>query len=282
MRYLLTGGHGMLGRDLQSALRGRDTSAFGHNELDITNLNAVRNAVAGHDVIINSAAYTHVDDAEAHEETAYAVNATGAHNLAIACEAVGARLIQISTDYVFNGKTQHPYAEDTPLSPLSVYGRTKAEGELLANKAHPHGTYIVRTAWLYGAHGRNFANTMLRLAHTNPTIPVANDQNGQPTWTADLAKHILLLIDKNAPPGIYHATNSGNATRFQFARAIFSDMGIDPERIQPTTSDTFNRPAPRPTYSVLGHQSWAKVGLPAMRPWRKALRDACAQGALKG
>ena len=280
MRYLITGASGMLGTDLQAALAGRDVTALGRADLDVTDLDAVRAAVTGHDVVINAAAYTKVDDAESHEDAAFAVNATGARNLAIAARDAGAKLVQVSTDYVFRGDATTPYAEDTAREPLSAYGRTKGAGEEAALTEHPDGTYVVRTAWLYGAHGPNFAATMVRLAGSHPTVSVVTDQVGQPTWTADLAAQIVALLDSGAPAGIYHGTNGGEATWFDFTRAIFEEVGLDPERVQPTDSSAFVRPAPRPAYSVLGHDAWAAAGLDPMRDWREALHDAVSVGAV--
>lgn len=273
-RYLLTGATGMLGRDLQAALAGREVTALGRADLDVTDPAAVRAAAAGHDVIINTAAYTKVDDAETHEDQAYAVNALGARNLSIAASAGSARLVQVSTDYVFNGSATSPYREDTPLDPISAYGRTKAAGETFVLEENPAGSYIVRTAWLYGANGPNFAKTMLRLAATHDTVSVVNDQFGQPTWTADLARQIVALLDAEAPAGIYHGTNSGQASWYDFARAVFTNAGLDPDRVLPTDSTQFVRPAPRPSYSVLGHDAWHTAGLQPMRDWTDALSDA--------
>jgi dTDP-4-dehydrorhamnose reductase len=281
-RYLITGAAGMLGQDLQKALSGRDFTALSRSDLDVTDLEAVRKAVAGHDVVINASAYTKVDDAEANEADAFAVNAIGAQNLAIAASENGAKLVQVSTDYVFDGSATTPYDEATPLNPISAYGRTKAEGERLALAANPEGTYIVRTAWLYGAGGPNFAKTMLRLAASHDTVSVVTDQLGQPTWTGDLARQIVELLDADAAPGIYHATNSGEASWFDFTREIFQVVGLDPERVKPTTSAQFVRPAPRPDYSVLGHDAWARTGISPMRNWRAALSAAYSAGVLQG
>jgi dTDP-4-dehydrorhamnose reductase len=280
MTYLLTGAAGMLGQDLQRALDGRTLTALGRDELDVTDLDAVRSAASGHDVIINAAAYTKVDDAEEHEDTAHAVNAIGAGNLATAAAENNARLVQVSTDYVFNGHADSPYPEDTPLDPISAYGRTKADGERRAFAANPGATYVVRTAWLYGAGGPNFAKTMLSLAAGHDTISVVDDQLGQPTWTADLARQIVVLLDANAPGGVYHATNAGQTSWYHFARAVFEEAGLDPDRVKPTDSSSFVRPAPRPSYSVLGHGTWAKVGLAPLRGWREALTDAARAGVL--
>ena len=279
-RYLITGAAGMLGQDLQRALAGRDVSALGRLDLDVTDLDAVRAGVAGHDVVINASAYTKVDDAESHEADALAVNAIGAQNLAIATSEIGAKLVQVSTDYVFDGSATSPYNEATPLNPISAYGRTKAEGERLALAANPDGTYIVRTAWLYGAGGPNFVKTMLRLAASHDTVSVVTDQLGQPTWTGDLARQIVELLDADAAPGIYHATNSGEASWYDFTREIFQVVGLDPERVKRTTSSEFVRPAPRPDYSVLGHDGWARAGISPMRNWRAALSAAHSAGVL--
>ena len=280
MKYLITGANGMLGHDLQSVLAGRDVTALSRAELDVTDLDAVREASDKHDFIINAAAYTKVDDAEEHEDLAYAVNATGAANLATAAAENGAQLVQLSTDYVFDGTATTPYAENSPLGPVSAYGRTKAEGERLAQQLNPGRTHVIRTAWTYGQHGPNFARTMLRLAAERDELTVVSDQVGQPTWTLDLANQIVALLDSGAPAGIYHGTNSGEASWYDFARAIFSAAGLDADRVKPTDSSQFVRPAPRPPYSVLGHSAWKTVGLAPMRNWREALAAAANQGVL--
>ncbi|BDZ51563.1 NAD(P)-dependent oxidoreductase [Frondihabitans sucicola] len=277
-RYLVTGARGMLGSDLVEALFGRDVTLLGRADLDVTDRGAVLAAVEGHDVVINAAAYTRVDDAETHEDEALAVNGAAVGLLAEATAAQGAKLVTVSTDYVFDGTATLPYGEETPLDPLNAYGRTKAAGERLALAANPDGTYVVRTAWLYGRHGPNFASTMLRLAATNDTVTVVDDQIGQPTWTSDLAAQIVALVDADAPAGVYHGTNSGRATWFDFAQAVFKVAGLDPDRVKPTDSSQFVRPAPRPSFSVLGHDAWQRAGLDAMRPWHEALTEAAGTG----
>ncbi len=280
-RYLLTGAGGMLGHDLLSALAGRNVTAVTRSDLDVTDLDAVREAVAGHEVVINAAAYTRVDDAETDEDAALAVNAAGAGNLAIAAAEIGAILVQVSTDYVFDGTAASPYAEVTPRNPVSAYGRTKAEGERLVEEHNGDRSYIVRTAWLYGAHGGNFAKTMLRLATQRDELSVVSDQVGQPTWTLDLANQIVALLDANAPFGIYHGTNSGQASWFQFAQAVFRNAGLDPDRVKPTDSSAFVRPAPRPAYSVLGHDAWRGTGIEPQRNWQEALAVAMSRGVVE-
>lgn len=279
-RYLVTGAAGMLGRDLQHALAGREVTALTRAELDVTDPRAVSAAVAGHDVVFNTAAYTDVDGAESHEAEAFAINAAGVENLARAASSTGAKLVTISTDYVFDGTATQPYSEATPRNPINAYGRSKAAGEELAIAAHPAGAYVVRTAWLYGAGGSNFAATMLRLAASNPTVSVVDDQLGQPTWTADLAAQLVAMMDADAPAGIYHGTSAGQTSWFGFAQAIFAEAGLDPERVRPTDSASFVRPARRPSYSVLGHGAWAAARLAPMRPWREALTAAAASGVL--
>lgn len=279
--YLVAGAGGMLGRDLLAVLADRDATGLTRAQLDVTDPSAARDAVEGFDVVINASAYTRVDDAESDEAAAFAVNATGAANLASAAAATGAVLVQVSTDYVFDGTATSPYAEDAPRHPTSAYGRTKAEGERLALQAHPAGTRIVRTAWAYGQHGGNFAKTMLRLAGERDTVEVVTDQVGQPTWTRELAGQIVRMLDAGAPAGIYHGTSSGEASWFEFARAVFELGGYDPDRVKPTESALFVRPAPRPSYSVLGHDAWLAAGVEPLRNWREALAAAFSTGALE-
>ena len=281
MRFLITGASGMLGRDLQTVLAGREVTALSRADLDVSDHAAVRAAVADHDIIINAAAYTKVDEAETHEPAAAMVNAVGAGHLAKASAEEGALLVQLSTDYVFDGTATSPYSEDAPTRPASAYGRTKADGERRALDANPDGTFIVRTAWLYGEHGPNFARTMLALGGQRPEVSVVTDQIGQPTWTMDLARQIVALVDSDAPAGIYHGTAGGQASWFDFARELFELGGLDPQNVKPTDSSAFVRPAPRPAYSVLGHDAWSEVGLEPMRDWKVALREAFDTGALK-
>jgi len=280
-RVLVTGGRGMLGQDLLPALAAHDVTAPGRADLDITDEAAVRAAVAGHDVVVNLAAYTAVDAAEEHEEEARAINATGAGILARAAAEAGARIVHVSTDYVFDGSAASPYPEDAPHAPVSAYGRTKAEGERLVLEGHPGGASVVRTAWLYGAGGPSFPSTMLRLAASHDTVSVVDDQRGQPTWTVDLAARIVELVDAGAPAGVFHGTASGETTWHGLAQAVFAAAGLDPARVLPTDSASFVRPAPRPAYSVLGHDAWSRIDLAPLRDWREALSDAAAHGVLR-
>jgi dTDP-4-dehydrorhamnose reductase len=278
VRYLVLGGGGMLGADLLAEFGEKNVVAPRSADLDIRDADALREAASGIDVVINAAAYTRVDDAESHEDDARAINATGAGNAARAAADAGARFVQLSTDYVFAGRADEPYREDAPVEPASAYGRTKAEGEQLVLEAHP-SPYIVRTAWLYGAAGPNFARTMLKLAAERDTVSVVSDQVGQPTWTADLAGWIADLLRVDAAPGIYHGTNGGSTSWFGYARGVFDRAGLDPERVLPTDSASFERPAPRPAYSVLGHTAWTRAALDTPRDWTAALDEAFADGA---
>ena len=277
-RWLVTGAGGMLGLDVQVALAlsgvdEDDVTGLTRTQLDVTDADAVRDAVRGHDVVVNCAAYTAVDDAESHEAQAFAVNAIGAANVADACRSVGARLVHLSTDYVFAGDADEPYAEDAALSPLSAYGRTKAAGEWAVQARCPQA-WIVRTAWLYGAAGPNFVRTMASLAARHDTIDVVDDQRGQPTWTMDVARAVLQLVDESAPFGVWHATSQGDTTKYGLTREIFRLLGLDPERVRPTTSAAFPLPAPRPAYSVLGHDAWRMARLAPLPRWEKSLAEA--------
>ncbi|TQM64014.1 dTDP-4-dehydrorhamnose reductase [Humibacillus xanthopallidus] len=272
LRVLVTGAGGMLAYDLVPRLHaaGHQVTAFSRGDLDVTDAGECIAGVAGHDLVINTAAHTAVDAAETEEGIAFSINAVGAANLARACTHAGARMVQISTDYVFDGTATEPYAVDHPIAPRSAYGRTKAAGEW-AVQALCTDYWIVRTAWLYGHGGPNFVSTMLRLAGERETLSVVDDQRGQPTSTVDLSDLLLRLVEANAPSGTYHGTSSGETTWCGFARAIFEESGLDPARVQPTTTEAFPRPAPRPAYSVLSHASLAAADVPAVRPWRPGL-----------
>jgi dTDP-4-dehydrorhamnose reductase len=280
VRVLITGAGGQLGQDLLSLLPG-DAVGLTHHDLDVADATSVANAMAAHEpeVVINAAAWTDVDGAETDEASATAVNRDGPANFAAACAQHNAALVHISTDYVFDGTATAPYDEDAPVAPQSAYGRSKAAGEA-AVLAAGGPFYVVRTAWLYGAGGRNFVRTMAGLARKGDPIDVVNDQRGAPTWTRDLAGGLLALVDKRPAPGIYHATSTGDTTWFGFAHAIFTEVGADPDLVRPVTSEAFRRPAPRPAYSVLSANRWVSASLPPLLPWREALAAAVkAEGA---
>ncbi|PVU83965.1 dTDP-4-dehydrorhamnose reductase [Cellulomonas sp. WB94] len=281
MRWLVTGARGMLGQDLVARLlaRGDEVTPSDRDELDITDPRATSDAVAGHDFVANCAAWTAVDDAETREPAAFGVNAIGAASVARAAARHGARVVHVSTDYVFDGTATSPYREDGPLSPRSAYGRTKAAGEW-AVRAEAADHLIVRTAWLYGAGGSCFPKTIARVAAERGALDVVDDQVGQPTWTGDLADLILRLADAKVPSGVYHGTSSGETSWFGFARAIVAAAGLDPEIVRPTTSGAFLRPAPRPSYSVLGHDGLRVVGVAPIAAWEE--RWKLAAGAVLG
>ncbi|MEV4216878.1 dTDP-4-dehydrorhamnose reductase [Nonomuraea sp. NPDC049725] len=270
MRWLITGGGGMLAADVldRIGLTGEPVLALGRSELDLRDARAVRDFVSAYRprVVVNCAAWTAVDEAETREAEALAVNGHAVRTLAEACERVAARLVHLSTDYVFDGAGVLPYAEDAPTAPLNAYGRTKLAGERAALE---HGHYVVRTAWLYGATGRNFVRTMIELAGSRPFVDVVADQRGQPTWSADLADFLVRLAQSDLPPGVYHGTSSGETTWHGLATEVFTLLGADPARVRPVPAAAFPRPAPRPAYSVL-----AGTRCELMRPWREALHAA--------
>jgi dTDP-4-dehydrorhamnose reductase len=274
-RWLVTGAGGMLGRDLVGLLetRGAAVVPVTRAELDITDRPAVLAVVrdARPDVVVNCAAWTAVDLAESREAAALAVNGAGAAHVAEACALAGARMVQLSTDYVFDGTARVPYPEAAAPAPATAYGRTKLAGEQAVAALLPGRAWIVRTAWLYGAHGANFVATMIRLARAQPGVTVVDDQYGQPTSTVTVAERILALVAAAAPAGVYHATCSGQTTWFALAQAIFALLGADPDRVTPIPSTQLTRPAPRPAYSVLGHAAWARAGLAPPEDWRTVL-----------
>jgi dTDP-4-dehydrorhamnose reductase len=272
VKVVVAGAAGMLGRALVTTLQGggHDVLAASRARLDVRSLDACRRQISPDvEVVVNAAAWTDVDGAETAEADAFAVNATGAANLAIASREAGARLVQLSTDYVFDGTATAPYSEDSPLNPLGAYGRTKAAGEWAVCAEHP-SPLVVRTAWLYGPGANSFVRTMARLAGERDTVDVVDDQRGQPTTTADVAGYVRSLLKHDPPAGAYHATSEGETTWYGLARAIFEELGLDPDRVRPTTSAAFARPAPRPAYSVLGHDRGRTIGL-VLPPWRQAL-----------
>jgi dTDP-4-dehydrorhamnose reductase len=278
-RWLVVGANGMLGHDLVDVIgaAGHDVVGLDLPDIDITSPESVAAALdrVRPEVVVNAAAYTAVDAAEEHEDLALRINGDGPGVLAAEiARHPGVRLVHVSTDYVFAGDATTPYPEDAPPAPRSAYGRTKLAGEVAVRSLLPDRGHIVRTAWLYGVNGANFVKTMLALEATKPQISVVDDQRGQPTWSRDLAAQIAALVEADAPGGIYHGTSSGETTWFGLAREIYRMVGADPERVRPTTTDQFPRPAPRPAYSVLGHDMWAQIGLPPIRDWRDALTEA--------
>ena len=283
MRVLVIGHQGQLGSSLVDVIeRNHGLAVLGidYPDIDITDRASTELVFGGFepDIVVNCAAYTAVDDAEENEDAAMAVNGLGPRIVAEECRKAGAWMVHVSTDYVFDGSATTPYPEDAEPSPASAYGRTKLAGERAVQELLPESHYLVRTAWLYGLRGGNFVKTMLRLEKERDTVSVVTDQLGQPTYAHDLAEQIVRLIDLRPHPGTFHGTNSGETSWYEFTREIFRLAGADPDRVLPTTSTEFVRPAPRPAYSVLGHDAWAAAGIPEMRPWREALTAAFADG----
>ena len=278
MSWLITGGSGQLGIAISEELgsRGIIFRAFSHRDLDITKEPIVRDLIGAlaPKVIINCAAWTDVDGAEANEEMAFLVNSQGVENLAKAAKACGAKFVHISTDYVFSGNSNQSWKETDLKQPISVYGRSKASGEDKALVVYSQGTYIIRAAWLYSPWGKNFVKTIARKALENEPVKVVNDQYGQPTSGTELANRIIELILSSAKPGIYHMTNSGKASWFDFAQEIYRLLGKQDSLVDPVSSDVFVRPAPRPSNSMLSNESWSSAGLPPMSNWKSALKEA--------
>jgi dTDP-4-dehydrorhamnose reductase len=283
VKVLVTGAAGMLGRDvmLAAANAGHDVVGFGRAEMDVTDAATVQRKfeLERPDVVINCAAWTAVDDAEAAEEAAFAVNGTGAGNVAAAAAELGAAVVYVSSDYVFDGAKSEPYVESDQVAPLSAYGRTKLAGEeatMAANKRH----FVVRSSWLFGIGGGNFVETMLRLAQTQSEVLVVRDQVGSPTYTWHLAYGIVRLIE-GIEFGIHHMAAAGQCSWYEFAREIFEQAKIEC-KVLSTTTEMFGAPAPRPPFSVLTSQREHAILLPA---WRDGLagylaqREAAAAGA---
>ena len=274
MKSIITGAQGQLGQELVKQLDKKyeyDVIKTDRDTLDITNIENVNTFTLDQnpDVVINCAAHTAVDLCETDMENAYKINAVGPRNLAIACEKVGAKLVQVSTDYIFDGNGTRPYREDDITCPNSVYGTSKLMGENFVREFCSK-YFIVRTAWLYGE-GNNFVRTMLKLSETNSELNVVNDQIGSPTSTVDLAKAIIDLIHTEHY-GIYHGTCEGQCSWYDFAKKIFEIKNID-IKVNPVTSDEFKRPAPRPKYSVLDNFMLKLVGLNSFRKWEDSLEE---------
>lgn len=278
-RWLVIGANGMLGHDLMgvAGAAGHEVIGLDLPDIDITQPESVAAALrrTAPDVVVNAAAYTAVDAAESDEATALRVNGDGPAVLATeVARHPDVWLVHVSTDYVFDGRADTPYAENAQPNPQSAYGRTKLAGELAVRSGLPDRHYLVRTAWLYGEHGPNFVRTMLNLEQVKPTIDVVDDQRGQPTWSRDLAAQIVALVGSGAAAGTYHATSAGQTTWYGLTTEIYRLIGADPQRVRPTTTDKFPRPAPRPAYSVLGHDGWEGTGVAPIRGWREALLAA--------
>jgi dTDP-4-dehydrorhamnose reductase len=279
MSWMITGGSGQLGIAVSQELDklGISFNACNSKDLDITQSSTVSDGVKklSPSVIINCAAWTDVDGAESHELEASRVNSDGPEYLALAAKLSNSKLIHVSTDYVFSGEGQVPWQISDQINSQSVYGRTKAEGESRVLARYPENSFVVRTAWLYSPWGKNFAKTMTKIAIKGEgEIRVVNDQVGQPTSALDLANLLVQLGQSASPPGIYHGTNSGQATWFEFAQEIFKIAGAEVGRVTPVSSSEYPRPAKRPSYSVLSHDAWVSTSVKPMPDWRIAIAEA--------
>lgn len=280
MKVLVTGANGQLGRDVVLLLEkeGHSVLACDRDQMDITNQAQCNDVISSYhpEAVIHCAAYTAVDAAETDIDGAYKVNAVGTRNVAVAAERAGAKLIYISTDYVFDGNSSNPYQEYDNTNPQSVYGKSKRAGELMVQSLSSKW-FVVRTSWVYGLYGNNFVKTMLKLGQEKPKLQVVHDQKGSPTFTVDLAGFILELMQTEMY-GVYHASNSGTCTWYEFTEAIFAEArNVDgftiQAKLEPCTTEQFPRPAPRPRNSVMDHLSIRTNGLTDIRPWREGLRE---------
>ncbi|WP_179038048.1 dTDP-4-dehydrorhamnose reductase [Paenibacillus sp. URB8-2] len=284
MKVLVTGAAGQLGRDVVLLLesRGHEVLACDRQEMDITDLDQCGKVIGefGPEVVIHCAAHTAVDAAETDVDAAYLINAVGTRNVALTSEKAGAKLVYISTDYVFDGQGSQPYHEYDNTDPKSIYGKSKRAGEILVQTLSSK-YFIVRTSWVYGKYGNNFVKTMLKFGREKPVLQVVDDQKGSPTYTVDLANFLLELIDTEKY-GVYHASNTEVCTWYEFTQAIFAEaeeiLGLKlTAKLEPCTTEQFPRPAPRPRNSVMEHLSIRTNGLQDLPPWREGLKAFLAE-----
>lgn len=301
MRVLVTGAGGQLGRDVLDVLSGavplggsedwldavgvepaEEVLGLDHDQLDVTDEAAVESIVTGFgpDAIIHTAAWTAVDACESDPDRAMAVNTDGTSNVARSAGLVGATVVYVSTDYVFDGTSTRPYLETDETNPLSAYGRSKLGGERAIDL--DHGSTVARTAWVSGYHGANMTRTVMRLASGDGVLRFVDDQQGSPTFTADLAPALAVLARRRLG-GVFHLTNSGATSWYEFAKAVLDEAGGDPSRVHPIATSELDppRPAPRPANSVLDNPAWRSAGLPPLPPWGDGLRrlvDAVRSG----
>lgn len=276
--WAILGGQGQLGlcfRDVLSELS-IENKIFSRSEIDITKLSNINDGLANYRpaVIVNCAAWTAVDNAEDNEDAAFLINAEGARNVALAARHTGAKLVHISTDYVFPGNEAGARDEYAATGPASVYGASKLAGEQAVTSEYCDNSLIVRTAWLYSKYGANFVKTMVRKALTNSEVRVVDDQLGQPTLASDLARHIADLVHHDDATGIFHGTNSGSATWYDLTIAIYEALGVPTSLVSQVASSAYPTKARRPSNSVLGHLHTISLGINEMRPWSDALLES--------
>jgi dTDP-4-dehydrorhamnose reductase len=274
MKILIAGSQGMLGSDLVECLNaGHQVLGLGRAQLDITNPDQCQRAVAEFKpgAVINAAAMTNVDYCESHEEECFRVNAQGTANLATAAAAAGSVFVHYSSDYVFDGTKTEPYREEDATNPLSVYGRSKLQGEELA-RSHCPSHLILRTSWVFGRNGKNFIRTIVGAAREGRPLRVVHDQRGSPSYTRDLAEHTRIMLEAGSL-GTYHLTNSGACSWYELARLAIKYANLDQIEVSPVTTAEFPRPAPRPANSVLSNARLASKGFPLMRPWQEAAEE---------
>ena len=279
MKLLIIGAGGQLGRSLQDVLRIKDLAFLSqtHQDLDITDMLAIKKVVSKSrpDLILNAAAYTNVEQAEIEPMKAFLINEVGARNLAIVAREASSKLIHFSTDYVFSGAHDKPWQIDDEVKPLSVYGKSKLAGEIAIMEEFPENSLIIRTSWLYSPYGNNFYKTILKLAISDTnSIKVVNDQIGQPTNAEDLSNLVISALDNQAPSGIYHGSNSGATTWYDFAVEIFKLAGADTGRLKATITKDYKTKASRPEYSVLDNSKWVEFGVKPLVPWQESVKRA--------
>ncbi len=274
MKILILGHKGMLGSDLMLRLiASHEVTGKDVDEIDIVSEDECRRVIAecSPEIVINAAGYTNVDGCEANREACFSVNAEGVKNVALACRGRGITLVHFSTDYVFDGRKGSPYVEEDLPAPLNVYGASKREGEQFLCE-FAEGFLLIRTAWLYGVHGNNFVKAILGKAAVLKTLEVVDDQVGSPTWTRDLAAAVELLIE-GGHTGIFHVTNRGRCSWYEFARAIVQYADLNDVGIQPISTEKLDRPAVRPAWSVLDCRKFEAASGMTLPPWRSALKD---------
>ncbi|AZN39471.1 dTDP-4-dehydrorhamnose reductase [Paenibacillus albus] len=273
MKLFVTGAGGQLGKELMQLELPPHIQIFGagRDQLDITNAEQCRQVLAAYapDAVLHCAAYTAVDKAESEPAAAFLVNEEGTRNIALAAAACGAKLCYISTDYVFDGGASEPYEEHDSVNPQTVYGRSKLAGEQAVQSILDR-FFIVRTSWVFGKYGNNFVRTIVKLASERSELQVVSDQIGSPTYTLDLARFLVELV-QTEHYGIYHASNQGICSWYDFAQAILSESGLDAVKLVPCATSAFPRPAARPAYSVMSHSAIKRNGLTDLRPWQEAL-----------